>query len=130
MRKDQILMLEGLLKSGISPILLEDISADFFDNAIVLESDTDISLLNGHYEGVEFVAPDWYNELLKKENPILIINNINKIPLSEQTKFVEILKYKKISTFDLPESCIILVTCSNLKENKLNEEIYSLMAHI
>lgn len=130
MKNEQVIMLENLLKSGISPILLENVEAEFFENAIVIENDADISLLNGHYEGTDFVAPDWYNKLVNKENPILIINNINTIPLSDQTKFVEILKYKKISTFALPENCIVLVTCSNLKENKLNEEIYSLLAHV
>ena len=61
---------------------------------------------------------------------MLVINNINEIDVNEQTKFIEILKYKKISTFDLPKDCIIIVTAKNLKERPINEEVYSLLAHI
>ena len=132
MNQEKRTMLETFLKSGISPLLLEDISSDIFENAIILESDCDISLLNGHYEGIDFIAPEWYRQLIEQKNdiPILIIKDINKIPSEEQTKFIELLKYKKISTFDLPKNCIIIVTCQNLKENKINEEIYSLIAQI
>lgn len=132
MNQEKRTMLETFLKSGISPLLLEDISSNIFENAVILESNCDLSLLNGHYEGTEFVAPEWYQQLEKQENniPILMIKDINKIPSEEQTKFIEILKYKKISTFDLPKNCIIIVTCTNLKENKINEEVYSLIAHI
>lgn len=132
MNQEKRKMLETFLKSGISPLLLEDISSDIFENAVILESDCDLSLLNGHYEGTEFVAPEWYEQLITQTNniPILIIKDINKIPIEEQTKFIELLKYKKISTFDLPQNCIIIVTCQNLKENKINEEVYSLMAQI
>jgi hypothetical protein len=42
----------------------------------------------------------------------------------------EIIKYKKVSTFDLPEDTIIILLANNLEKNKLNEEIYSLVAHI
>lgn len=132
MNQEKRKMLETFLKSGISPLLLKDISSDIFENAVILESDCDLSLLNGHYEGTEFVAPEWYEQLITQTNniPILIIKDINKIPSEEQTKFIELLKYKKISTFDLPQNCIIIVTCQNLKENKINEEVYSLMAQI
>ena len=132
MNQEKRKMLETFLKSGISPLLLEDISSDIFENAVILESDCDLSLLNGHYEGTEFVAPEWYEQLITQTNniPILIIKDINIIPSEEQTKFIELLKYKKISTFDLPQNCIIIVTCQNLKENKINEEVYSLMAQI
>ena len=131
--KDRLLILEGLLKSSISPILLEDIPSHIFDESVVIESDCSIDLLNGHYEGVEFMPPKWYTKLVNENiefQPVLIINNINKIPYEEQTKFTEILKYKKVSTFPLPKDTIIIVTASNLKDNKINEEIYSLMAHV
>ena len=131
--KDRLLVLEGLLKSGISPILLEDIPSHIFDESVVIESDCSVELLNGHYEGVEFMPPEWYTKLVNENSefqPVLIINNINKIPYEEQIKFTEILKYKKVSTFLLPKDTIIIVTASNLKDNKINEDIYSLMAHV
>ena len=50
--------------------------------------------------------------------------------LEEQTKFIEILKYKKVSTFEIPKNCLVIVTCSDLTANKINEEVYSLLAQI
>ena len=41
------------------------------------------------------------------------------VKIEEQNKFIEILKYHKISTFDLPNNCLIIVTTSNL-ENKIS----------
>lgn len=130
---ERIELLEGILKTGVSPILLEDIKGDIFENAVILEGDSDISEFNGHYEGADFIAPIWYQKLVSSDSlyePILVIKDINKVPCEEQKKFIEILKYKKVSTFDLPKNCIIIVTASNLKENKIDEEVYSLMAHI
>lgn len=130
MNSDRIKMLEGILKSGISPILLEDFPVSVFQDAVILESNCDVSELNGHYEETEFCPPEWYKKLTSKDNAVLVINNINKIPTDEQIKFVEIFKYNKISTFELPKNCIVIATASNLKENPINEQVYSLMAHI
>lgn len=132
MKQERLEMVKNYLNCDV-PILLEDIPANIFDGAVILNADCDNSLLNGRYEGTEFIAPNWYNQLIEKSktnHPLLIISDISKISKEEQSKFAEILKYKKISTFDLPQNCIIIVTCSNLKENKINEEIYSLLAHI
>ena len=130
MNSDRIKMLEGILKSGISPILLEDFPVSVFQDAVILESNCDVSELNGHYEGMEFCPPEWYKKLTSKDNAVLVINNINKIPTDEQIKFVEIFKYNKISTIELPKNCIVIAIASNLKENPINEQVYSLMAHI
>lgn len=130
MKSERMEMLEALLKSGVSPVLLEDFPASIFNDSVVLESDISKENLNGHYEGISFCPPEWYEKLESLSEPLLVISNINKIPVEEQKKFVEILKYKKVSTFDLPKNTIILVTASNLEENKINEEVYSLMAHI
>ena len=130
MNSDRIKMLEGILKSGISPILLEDFPVSVFQDAVILESNCDVSDLNGHYEDVEFCPPEWYKKLTSKDNAVLVINNINKIPTDEQIKFVELFKYNKISTFELPKNCLVIVTCSDLTANKINEEVYSLLAQI
>ncbi len=130
MSKDRLEMLNEYIKAKISPILLENVSSSIFENATILEADCNISELNGHYENIDFIPPSWYDELVKKQTKILVINNINEIEIKEQTKFIEILKYKKVNTFDLPKDCIIIVTANNLKEKKINEEVYSLMVHI
>lgn len=133
MTEERLDLLEKYLRSGFNPILVEGIPSDSFHNSVVLKSTIDSSELNGHYEGSEFCAPKWYQELVeksKKECVILLIENINKIPIEEQPKFIELLKYKKISTFSLPRNCLILVTCKNLEEGKLSEEVFSLLAKI
>ncbi len=130
MNKERLEMLNEYIKSGITPILIENMPASVFDNATILNANCDISDLNGHYENINFVAPSWYNKLKQNQTKMLVINNINEIDVNEQTKFIEILKYKKISTFDLPKDCIIIVTAKNLKERPINEEVYSLLAHI
>lgn len=130
MNKERLEMLNEYIKSGITPILIENMPASVFDNATILNANCDISDLNGHYENINFVAPSWYNKLKQNQTKMLVINNINEIDVNQQTKFIEILKYKKISTFDLPKDCIIIVTAKNLKERPINEEVYSLLAHI
>ena len=130
MNEEKMKILNSYIKSGISPILMEDVSVKAFEDAVIIEGNCDMEILNGSYEETNFVAPNWYNELIEKKNPILVINEINKVSTDEQIKFGEILKYKKVSTFELPKNCIIIVTCSNLKENPINENIYSLLAQI
>lgn len=130
MNKERLEMLNEYIKSGITPILIENMPVSVFDNVTILDANCDISDLNGHYENINFVAPSWYNKLKQNQTKMLVINNINEIDVNEQTKFIEILKYKKISTFDLPKDCIIIVTAKNLKERPINEEVYSLLAHI
>ena len=126
-------MSEHLLENYMGlkiPLLVEQISSDCFPHSVVIQSNIDKSELNGHYENTDFCPPRWYQELLQKSKAnhvILVIENINEIELEEQTKFIEILKYKKVSTFDLPENCSIVVTCSN---HKINEQVYSLLAQI
>jgi len=123
-------MFESYIKSGINSFLLEDVNSNVFKNSVIIESDCDVSLLNGHYENEEFVAPFWYLDLVNNKKKILIINNINDVSKYEQGKFIEILRYRKISTFNLPNNCVVVATCSNVKEKPINEEIYSLMVHI
>ena len=133
MNKERLNILENYIRSGISPILIQNFPSNTFDKSVVIKANIDSSELNGHYENTQFCPPIWYKNLLEKSKEkycILLIENINEIPLDEQLKFKEILKYKKIATFDLPKNCLIIVTCSDLTANKINEEVYSLLAQI
>lgn len=133
MKKIDLESLKQLMKLNEFPILIEDLPKELFENAVILSNDCDIKELNGRYEGLEFVPPLWYDILCEKckdNNTILIINGINNCDIEEQLKFVEILKYRKVSTFILPRNCIIIVTAYNLKEKPVAEEIYSLTAHV
>lgn len=133
MNEDRVNLLKEYIKSGVSPLLVQDIPSGFFRHSVVIKSDTDRSELNGHYEDIEFCPPLWYKKLVdnsKTGYSVLVIENINEISLEEQTKFIEILKYKKVSTFDLPKNCLVVLTCSSLGKNNINEEVYSLVAQI
>ena len=133
MNKGRLNLLENYIKYGVSPLLVQNIPSNYFNNSVVIKSNVERSELNGHYEYAHFCPPLWYKELLNKSKitaSVLVIENINEIPLEEQTKFIEILKYKKVSTSKLPENCFIIVTCSDLTTNKINEEVYSLLAQI
>jgi len=134
MNRDEVIQLKTFIEIGMSPILLENVPAKLFNHSVILNADCDMSELNGHYEDTEFVPPKWYSDLMieaEDDKAILIINDLNKITVEEQTKFIELLKYRKISTFKLPEKCLIIVTFDNLDENnKINEEVYSLLVHV
>lgn len=133
MIKEKLETLKELLKIKKMPILIENLPNELLEESIILCHDCDISELNGHYEGIDFVAPQWYNYLLEmcsKKHTLLVLNQINLLPVTEQLKFLEIIKYHKISTFNLPDNCSVIITCSSLENKPLSEEIYSLVAHI
>lgn len=130
MMDDKKTILATLMKENCCPILLEKANSKAFKDAVIIDSNCDRSILNGHYEELDFVAPDWYRELLNKNNPILLIKDLNVVSKEEQYKFNEILKYRKVSTFMLPENCIIIATCKDLQNSPINEDIYSLFAHV
>ena len=124
-------LLMNYIKSNVAPILVDFIYGNNIPNSVILPANIEISELNGHYENIEFVSPEWLNKLKSYNTPtILVIDKIDSIPSIEQTKFVEILKYRQVSTFELPKNTVIVVTAKEINENTINEEIYSLVAHI
>lgn len=124
-------LLMSYIKSNVAPILVDFIDGNNIPNSVVLPANLEISELNGHYENIEFVSPEWLNKIKNPNIPtILVIDKIDSIPPIEQTKFVEILKYRQVSTFELPKNTVIVVTAKEINENTINEEIYSLVAHI
>ena len=134
MNKGQVDLLGEYIKAGKSTVLIEKIPESVIEKgAIVINSDCSSSELMGHFDNLEYVVPEWYNKLMessKIHTPVLIIKDINKVPEEEQRKFIELLKYKKVYVNKIPENCMIFVTYSDLKENPIEEEVYSFMAHI
>ena len=134
MNKEQVDLLGEYIKAGKSAVLIEEIPESVIEKgAVVINSDCSILELMGHYDNLEYVAPEWYGKLIessKTHTPVLIIKDINKIPEEVQRKFIELFKYKKVYVHKLPENCMIFVTYSDLKENPIEEEVYSFMAHI
>ena len=134
MNKEQVDLLGEYIKAGTSAILIEEIPENAIKKgAVVLEADCSKAELMGHYENLEFIAPEWYKKLMdssKEHTPVLIIKDINKIPEEEQRKFIELFKYGKVYVHKLPENCMIFATYSNLEERPIQEELYSFMVHI
>ena len=127
--KKELLM--SYIKANVAPILVDFISGKDIPGAIVISADVDAKELNGHYEGANYMPPTWYNELITNNNSkVLVINLIDSINKEEQLKFIELLKYRKISTFELPKDCVIIVTAKEVNKDKISEEIYSLVAQI
>ncbi len=124
-------LLLSYIKTNIAPILVDFIFGQDLEDAVILPANIDKKELNGHYEEMNYVPPKWLNELLnKKNNPLLVIDQIDIIPKEEQKKFIELLKYRKVSTFDLPNNCRIIVTANKINEEMINEEVFSLVARI
>ena len=129
--KEKKEMLFTYIKSNVAPILVDFIYGEDFDNAVILPANVDVKELNGHYEGVNYLPPMWLNEILNtNESKILVIDRIDSISKDEQLKFSELLKYRKISTFELPENTVIIITANEINKEKISEEISSLVAQI
>lgn len=123
-------LLMSYIKSNAAPILVDFMDGNSIPNSVVLPANCEMTELNGHYENTEFKSPKWLNKLEESASSILVIDKIDSIPKNEQTKFIEILKYRQVSTFELPKNTVIVVTAKEINENAINEEIYSLVAHI
>lgn len=124
-------LLLSYIKSNVAPILVDFLSGNDIKNAVILPANIDSKELNGHYDGVDFLPPKWMSEILgTNASKILIIDKIDSVLKEEQLKFCELLEHRKISTFSLPENCVILVTANEVNKNKISEEIYSLVVQI
>jgi hypothetical protein len=108
------------------PILLKDELYDILKNhGVTIDSTCSLDLLNGYCDdkGI-YRAPSWLDTANEKH--VLIIRGIDKIPVEEQIKFMEILKYRKVNEFKL-EDCSIILTYGN---GLLSEEILSICAKV
>lgn len=127
--KKEILL--SYIKANVAPILVDFIFGNDLNGAVVVPANVDVKELNGHYDGANFLPPIWLNEILSTNvSRILVIDKIDSISKEEQLKFCELLEYRKISTFELPKSCVIIVTANEINKDKINEEIFSLVARI
>ena len=129
--EDKKEMLLSYIKANVAPILVDFISSKDLNEAVLLPANIDAKELNGYYDGTDFMPPKWLNEILStNESKFLVIDKIDTILKEEQLKFCELLEYRKISTFELPKNCVIIVTANEINKDKINEEIFSLVARI
>ncbi|MBP3921239.1 MAG: hypothetical protein J6D28_06720 [Bacilli bacterium] len=127
--KKKILL--SYIRANVAPMLVDFITGKDINGAVVIPANIGNKELNGHYDGADFMPPKWLNEILSTNvSKILVIDEIDSIEKEEQLKFCELLEYRKISTFELPKSCVIIVTANEINKDKINEEIFSLVARI
>lgn len=131
MYNEKLKLLKFYIIANIVPILEDFIFGNDIPNSIVIQANVNKSELVGYYEKTDFLPPKWYNELLISNTPkMLVIDRIDLISKEEQLKFLELLRYRKVSTFELPETCVLIVTASTINKDTINKDIYSLVAHI
>ena len=99
MNKERLNLLENYIKSGISPLLVQNIPSNSFNNSVIIKSNIDRSELNGHYENTDFCPPLWYKELLDKSKTntsVLVIENINETITFINENSIKQLKIKTV----------------------------------
>ena len=127
--KDKQEILNTYIKTNVVPIVIDFLESKDIPNSIVLNPTKEKIELDGHYEGIEYKPPKWLEILLNDPTKlILVIDDLEKIPIEEQNKFIEILKYRQISTFEIPEEYRIIIISKDYK--KLSKEIQNLTALI
>lgn len=126
---ERLEMLNTYINLNIAPILVNNIFANAFNNYVLLPADIEITHLNGHYENDSVLPPYWYQNLKMNNYNLIIIDDISKIDKKDQEKFIELLKYRKVGTFDLPKDCVIIII-NNGSRDMVSDEIYSLVAII
>ncbi len=128
--QEKMELLKEYIKANVAPILVDFIQKDFLEDAVVIDSKCRKEELNEIYEGEKTLAPKWYQKLINENKKILVINNIDSISIEEQNKFIELIKYRKVSTFELPQDIRIIIIAKEVNAEKINKEIYSLTACI
>ncbi len=126
---ERIELLREYLNANVVPILVEKLDISDMPNSIILNSNINDSELVGHYEDFVFYPPKWMEKMYQsKDMIVLIINNIDLISKKDQDRFIEILKYRQVSTFDIPDNYRILLTAKNIKN--VSKKIIDLVAII
>lgn len=125
--------LKELMSISDESILIKDVKFNNTGLDVVLDSKISIDELNDKFVDGKYVTPNWYNDLInksKERKTALVIENINDIDEVAQAKFIDILKYKKIGIYKLPENIVIFVTYNSSSEYKLNDNIASLVMYM
>ena len=121
--KEKRELLSTYISNNVAPIL-EDFLFDRPDSVVI---SADVS----SEELLDINEPEWFRLIKSNSNAkVLVIDRIDSISKEEQVKFLELLKYRKVGTLELPKNCVIIITANEINKKTINEEIYSLVAHI
>lgn len=127
--KEKRELINAYIRANVAPILIDFLEAKDISNSVILPANLSKDELVGHYEDINYCPPSWYKTLMEdKDKFVIVIDQLDLIPQDEQLKFIEIIKYKQVSTFEIPEDYRIVITTKNRKA--ISEEIQSLIAII
>jgi hypothetical protein len=94
----------------VSPVLIIGEDVESFKNATILEPTIENKDLHVYEDPKGLIVPSWLKAIEKgKASKLIIIKNIDEVPEVEQNKFYEMLKYKSIGSYAMPESVKIIV---------------------
>lgn len=124
--------IEEYVKANVIPILTT-VNKEVFKNYTEIKSDCTDEFLKGAFDKDGFKKPSWYDAVKDKENDninLLIITDFDKTDKAKQKRFTELLKYRQIGALTLPKNCAIIVLATTINKESIDEEVYSLVAHI
>ena len=104
---------------------------EYLQYATFLPADCDAPTLRGSFDGRDFHAPEWAAGLdANSDAPmnLLVIRGMETLSDRAQTKFRDILKFRKSWMTELPENCAVVVLLP--ADFRLNPEIGALMARV
>lgn len=103
--------------SKISPVLVVSDKEVDFKGSTILPSKIPSKNLGVVNTATGLKCPAWFFDILKgKASHQIVIKDIDLISFYSQQKFCELLKYKTISTIELPSDCNIIVTAKDIKK--------------
>lgn len=114
--------IKDCITAGVGPILMSKDYEMYLPNHAVLYADSNLESILPKYDNEGKVRmPLWYKDASEKK--VLVIDGLDEIEESEQLKFGEILKYKKVCDYELNPNMLIVVLAD---EKKVSQEILNL----
>lgn len=110
--------------ANLSPVIALNENSESFNNAIILPANIKSKDLGVVALKQGLKVPTWFTKLFDENKKIIVIDKLDTIDLYNQEKFYELLKYKTISSVNLPDDCSIIITALDI--NKISPNILSL----
>jgi hypothetical protein len=127
--KSRLKRLEFYLKDCDSPILVDFLKPEQFNEPIVIDG----SISNEELYGDMSFEPEWYTKLKNSNKEginYLIIDNLAKVDMLEQKKFVHLLKDRKCNNIVLPKNAVIVVIINKDEKELIDKEVLSYLIQV
>jgi len=131
MNKTEII--KEYIKDNITPIWLEGFNLTMFKDMTVVPPEaprSDFAVLVGANGPI---YPKWYKLVMSKQHKpinLLVFESIDLLSDEEQERFLELVKYRRISNVKLPENCCIILTTAKQNQGRINEKLRRFLTYI